>query len=72
MSILLQKLIGWVVTPIITWVIGWISMAIQKWLAMKEAKAEIEKKNAQILELTEKAQTKEERDNAAKEVLRDI
>jgi phosphate/sulfate permease len=72
MSLLLQKLIGWVVTPIITWVIGWISMAVQKWMAMKEAKEAIEKKNAEILEVTEKAQTKEERDNAAKEVIRDI
>ena len=47
-------------------------MAIQKWMELKAAKEEIEKKNAQILDLTQKAQTKEERDHAAEETIRDL
>lgn len=72
MTVLLQKLIGWIITPILTWLIGWISSAIQRARIMAEAKKIIEEKNAQVLAVTEKAVTKEERDRAAEEVIRNL
>lgn len=57
---------------ILAWVVGLIADAIAKWNRMREAKNAIEEKNQQVLDQTIKAETKEERDNAAKEVLRDL
>jgi hypothetical protein len=69
---LLEKLLGWIITPIITWLMKWISSAIEKWRVMHDAEKKIEEKNDQILKSTESAQTKEERDDAAKSVISDI
>lgn len=55
---------------ILEWMVGLAVKAIARWQAMQNAKAEIEKKNQQVLENTENAQTKEERDRAAEEITR--
>lgn len=55
---------------VLEWLTGLIASAISKWNAMRKATEKIEADSQKILDQTEKAQTKEERDNAAKEDIR--
>lgn len=61
-----------IITPLLEWILGKVAAWVSKWNAMRERRKAIEEKNQKILESTEKAQTKEERNEAAEEVLKDI
>jgi hypothetical protein len=75
----LARLLSLITIPILNWVYSKLAalavVIFQKfaeWEARREAKAKIEAKNQAILEKTEKAVTKEQRDNAARDVINDI
>ncbi len=60
------------VEKILEWAVRLIAAAVSRWQAMKRTKEEIEKKNQEVLDVTEKAETKEERDHAADEITRNF
>jgi hypothetical protein len=66
----LQKLIGLVLTPILTWIAEKLTRLIKDYIARKEAKAEIEKANKEVREKVETAVTPVEREDAASETIR--
>lgn len=58
-----------VVAAILNWVYGKLFVAVSGWLAQKKADEMIEKKNKEVKEQNEKAQTQEERDAAAEKII---
>lgn len=61
-----------IATKILAWVFGILAAAIKRWNDMREAKNKIEEANQQVLDQTKKAETKEERDRAAEEIIRNL
>ena len=60
---------SWLVKVFLDWVFGKIMDLVTAYIKMKQARVEIEKKNKEVREKTEKAETTEERDDAAKDVI---
>lgn len=59
------KALAWVLPIVLPFIYEKISSAVKGWIDRRRASAEIERKNQLARELTEAAQTKEERDAAA-------
>lgn len=72
MSGILQKLVGWILGPILTWIGNLIAAALKKWMTMRNATKKIEESGLKLEEKVDSAKTKEEKDDAANEVIRDL
>lgn len=66
----IASLLASIGAKILAWAFGLIADAIARWNEMRAAKNKIEDLNQQVLDLTKKAETKEERDRAAEEIIR--
>lgn len=65
----LGKILALIIQPILNWLYEKISSLIGRYVARQKAKQEIEAKNKAVREQLEKAETKEEREDAAKNVI---
>lgn len=68
----LAKLFAWFGPTLLNWLRELVVEVFQKWQKARQAKKEIEDKNAKVREETEKAQTEEERKRAAEGVFRNF
>lgn len=57
------------VEKLIAWVVGMIVSAIERWSSLRKKEDAAQKANQQVLDETLNAQTKEERDAAAKDTI---
>lgn len=55
---------------VLEWLVGLAVSAINRWNLLRKKENEAEKANQEILDKTTKAETKEERDEAAEETIR--
>ena len=65
----LGKVFGLLIQPVLNWLWDKLSGLLKAYLDRRKAKAEIEKKNKEVREQLEKAETKEEREDAAKNLI---
>jgi len=68
MAAFLVKIFGVFFQPILNWVWSKVAESIKQWQIRREIRKAIEEENKKAREELEKAQTKEERDHAAKNI----